>query len=137
MSRSGYVDDCDSDEVGRQNLWWANVRRSMQGKRSQAFFREMAVALDAMPVKELISDELVTDEGAVCAIGAVAVARKVDVSKIDPEDAEAVAKTFGISEPVAREIVHANDDDWGPTETPAARWKRMRKWVDDQLKKTA
>ena len=132
MSRSGYVDDCDSDETGRQNLWWANVKRSMQSKRGQAFFREMASALDAMPVKELIADEIVQD-GSVCAIGAVAVARKLDVSDLDPEDAEAVAKAFRISEPMAREIVYANDDEWGPSETPAKRWVRMRKWVDDQL----
>ena len=134
MSRSGYVDDCDSDETGRQNLWWANVKRSMQSKRGQAFFREMASALDAMPVKELIADEIVQD-GAVCAIGAVAIARKLDVSDLDPEDAEAVAKAFRISEPMAREIVYANDDEWGPSETPAKRWVRMRKWVVDQLKK--
>ena len=131
MSRSGYVDDCDSDETGRQNLWWANVKRSMQSKRGQAFFREMASALDAMPVKELIADEIVQD-GSVCAIGAVAVARKLDVSDLDPEDAEAVAKAFRISEPMAREIVYANDE-WGPSETPSKRWVRMRKWVDDQL----
>ena len=132
MSRSGYVDDCDSEETGRQNLWWANVKRSMQSKRGQAFFREMAAALDAMPVKELIADEIVQD-GSVCAIGAVAVARKLDVSDLDPEDAEAVAKAFRISEPMAREIVYANDDEWGPSETPSKRWVRMRKWVDDQL----
>jgi len=132
MSRSGYVDDYD-DEPGRQNLWWGNVARSIRGKRGQAFLREMAAALDAMPVKELIADELVQD-GAVCAIGAVAAARKLDVSKLDPEDAEAVAKTFGIAEPLAREIVYVNDDDWGPSETPAHRWTRVREWVDKQIR---
>jgi hypothetical protein len=130
MSRSGYVDDYDG-EAGRQNLWWGNVARSIRGKRGQSFLHEMVVALDAMPVKELISDELVRG-GEVCAIGAVAVARKLDVSKLDPEDADAVGETFGIAAPMAREIVYENDDSGG-NETPAQRWTRMRKWVSDHL----
>lgn len=134
MSRSGYVDDYDDDETGRQNLWWANVARSIRGKRGQAFLREMAAALDAMPVKELIAEELVKG-GAVCAIGAVAVARRLDVSKLDPEDAGGVAETFGISKPLAREIVYENDEP-GDSETPAARWVRMRKWVSEHLAKS-
>ena len=131
MSRSGYVDDYD--EQGRFNLFRANVDRSLGGKRGQAFLRELASALDAMPVKELIADELVQD-GAVCALGAVAVARKIDVSNLEPDDADAVAETFGIAAPMAREIVYENDGTGGH-ETPAHRWTRMRKWVSDHLEK--
>ena len=78
MSRSGYSEEC---EQGALNFYRANVDRTIAGKRGQTFLREMAAALDAMPVKELIAGEVVRDEAHVCAIGAVAVARKADVSK--------------------------------------------------------
>lgn len=54
MSRSGYVDDCENLELYR-----ATVERSIKGKRGQAFLRELAAAMDAMPEKVLIAEELV------------------------------------------------------------------------------
>ena len=51
----------------------------------------MATALDAMPVKELIAHDIVTDSGQVCALGSVAVARKLDVSNIDESEPDDVA----------------------------------------------
>lgn len=137
MSRSGYVDDggCDYN-----NAWALNkksIDRAIQGKRGQDLLHAMAAALDAMPVKELVAEKLVTDEGAVCALGAVAVACKIDVSGLDPEDSDAVAKKFNIAPSLAREIVFQNDDDFGylgrSGETPAQRWTRIRKWVGEQL----
>jgi len=130
MSRSGYVDDYE--EPGLLNLWRANVGRTLSGKRGQAFLREMAAALDAMPVKELIAHELVSETGAVCAIGSVAVARKLDVSELDPGEPDDVSAAFGISCVMTREIVYENDEIVY-NETPAARWLRMRKWVADHL----
>lgn len=136
MSRSGYVDDCDCDDVPIQ-LFRGAVERALRGKRGQAFLREMAEALDAMPVKELAAEVLVSDSKQVCAMGAVALARQIDTSKLDPEDYIAVAKTMGIAPAMAREIAFENDDDFGPGDkTPADRWKRMRKWVDAQLTQT-
>ena len=138
MSRSGYRDDYDDDD-GALNLWRANVDRAIGGKRGQDFLLEMASALDAMPVKELVADEVVRDSAHVCAMGAVAVARGLDVSKVDPEDPEAVAATFGIARAMACEIAFENDEraQWAGQhqETPAERWTRMRKWVSDHLKK--
>jgi len=132
MSRSGYSDDCET--VG---LWQAAVSRAIAGKRGQKFLREMAAALDAMPVKELITDELVLDESRVCAIGAVAVARKLDVSDLEGADGGEVGERFGIARAMACEIVYQNDEarPWvnGRKETPAERWTRMRAWVSDQL----
>jgi hypothetical protein len=136
MSRSGYRDDYDYN--GALNRWRANVNRSIGGKRGQSFLREMASALDAMPVKELVADEVVRDSEHVCAMGAVAVARGLDVSRLDVEDAEEVGKTFGIAGAMAREISFENDERaaWaGHKETPAERWTRMRKWVSDNLSK--
>jgi hypothetical protein len=131
MSRSGYIDDYD--EEGRPNLWRANVERAIAGKRGQAFLREMAAALDAMPVKELVSEEIVRDSQHVCAMGSVALARGLDVSAVDPEDQEGVAKTFGIARSLVCEIAYENDEGaYG--DTPSERWIYMRKWVDKHLR---
>ena len=134
MSRSGYVDDLDYENVGLQNLYSANLKRTLRGKRGQAFLREMASAMDAMPVKALIVGDLVRD-GAACALGSVAIARGLDVSEVDEEDAEAVGKLLGISESLAREVAFQNDDDFDyvPNETDEARWKRMRRWIDEHI----
>lgn len=135
MSRSGYNDDCDNE--------WALIRyRGMvasasRGKRGQKLFKDLLAALDAMPVKELIPGELEMD-GQVCALGALAKARGIDVSKLDPENAEEVGKAFDIAEPLAREIVFENDEGyhWNG-DTPAQRWERMRRWVENQIKAPA
>lgn len=134
MSRSGY---CEDDDENTHGLWRGAVISAIRGKRGQSFLAEMAAVLDAMPVKELIAGDVVRDDGHVCAIGAVALARKVDITTLDIEDGEAVGKVFGVASSLAREIAFNNDDDFGleGNETPAQRWKRMRSWVDAQLLK--
>lgn len=124
MSRSGYSEDCEN-----LGLWRGAVERAIRGKRGQSFLREMAAALDAMPVKELIAGEVVRDSEHVCAIGSVAVARKLDVSTLEPTDREEVAATFGIARALAQEIAYENDEGVWHDETPAERWTRMRAWV--------
>lgn len=133
MSRSGYSDDCEN--IG---LYRGRVEASIRGVWGQAFLRDMASALDAMPVKELYANVLVQDEQHVCAIGAVALARRVDVSGLDIYDADEVSKTFGIAPCMAREIAYENDErgPWRKEETPAERWTRMRKWVADNLRES-
>jgi hypothetical protein len=133
MSRSGYNDDCDDDE--KIGLYRQAVDRSIRGKRGQAFLREMAAAMDAMPAKELIAEQLVSDSGEVCAIGAVCQARGLDVSDVDyEENPEAVAEAVGIATALAAEIQYWNDEgSWKP-ETPAERWQRMRKWVAENIR---
>lgn len=129
MSRSGYSDDCSN-----LNLYRGTVVNAVKGKRGRALLTELAEALDAMPVKELIADELQAD-GAYCALGVVGSKRGVNLSEIDPHNAEQVAKTFDIAECLAREIVWVNDDDfsYGDKETPAQRWSRVRAWVQQAL----
>jgi hypothetical protein len=135
MSRSGYVEDSDG-----LNFYRANVDRALAGKRGQAFLREMAAALDAMPVKALVAGEILRDNEHVCAIGSVALARMLDVSTLDVEDGDAVGKAFGIKRMLACEIVYENDEGgpkpwWnGGPETPEQRWTRMRAWVTDHLR---
>ncbi len=131
MSRSGYVDDCDDPlELGR---WRGRVASAIRGRRGQAFLRELRDALDAMPEKQLIADELQTEDGEVCAIGCLGAARGIDMSNLDPEDSDQVAATFGIAEVLAKEIVYENDESW-PRESPQERWARMRKWVDRNIR---
>lgn len=108
MSRSGYVDDYDEDGTG--GLWRGAVMRAIRGKRGQGALREIAAALDAMPVKELAAESLVTEGGEFCTLGALGNARGLDMSRIDPDDWEAVAAAFGIAPSLVREIVYWNDE---------------------------
>jgi len=129
MSRSGYVDDMEDQlSFGR---WRAQVKSAIRGKRGQEFLRELADAMDAMPEKVLIAEELINDDGDCCAIGVVCKARGIDVSTIDHEVPEQVGAAVGIARQMAAEIEYENDD-W-LTETPEKRWVRMRKWVDSQI----
>ena len=55
MSRSGYCDDLDPLDLGR---WRAQVASAIRGKRGQKLLKELLTALDSMPKKELIANEL-------------------------------------------------------------------------------
>jgi hypothetical protein len=130
VSRSGYSDDFDQQwDLIR---WRGAVASAIRGRRGQAFLREMLAALDAMPVKDLTLGALEYGHR-VCAIGAVGRVRGVDMSNIDPEDWEQVARAFGISEALVREIAFLNDD----YNHPGRRWAGMRTWVEDMLKRPA
>jgi hypothetical protein len=90
------------------------------------------MALDAMPEKALIANDLENEDGDVCALGAAGKLRGVDLSKLDPEEYEAVAAAFNIAAPLAREIVYENDEG-GWRETSEQRWQRMHNWVSSQI----
>lgn len=130
MSRSGYNDDVDDN--WQHIMWRGRVASATRCARGQAFLRDLIAALDSMPAKRLVADHLVK-EGDVCAIGSVGLARGVDMSSLDPEDPDQVAGAFNIAEPLAREIVWANDEGaWG-RETPEERWTRMRAWAERRI----
>lgn len=128
MSRSGYTDDCEY-----LDLYRATVERALNGKRGQEFLRELAASMDAMPEKLLIAGRLIDRKGCPCAIGAVCKARGTDVSKVDYEDPDSVARAIGVARCMAAEIAYENDEAGSSLETPEARWQRMRKWVNDNL----
>lgn len=143
MSRSGYDDDCDGWSLIR---WRGAVKSAMRGARGQAFFKDLAAALDAMPVKRLIAHELQTAEGEFCTIGVLGAARGVDLLKLDPDEPDQVAKEFGIASALAKEVVFENDEcspwyGYDPEtqtrirETPEGRWFRMRAWVESNIAK--
>lgn len=130
MGRSGYSTELDYLELGR---WRGRVASAMRGKRGQALLRDLVEALDAMPSKRLIADELQTTDGEVCALGALGIKRGIDMSSIDPHDPEQVAPVFNIAECMAQEIVFENDEAWG-NQTPEQRWEYMRRWAVAHIK---
>lgn len=132
MSRSGYSEDYDEPDIW---LYRGAVASATRGKRGQDFFKALVGALDAMPEKRLIAEELETPEGAVCAIGALGQARKIPMNDLDPEDAARVAERFNIARCLACEVVYMNDEYGRYDETPEARWVRMRDWAERQISK--
>lgn len=133
MSRSGYSDDNDYDNWAAIK-WRGAVASAVRGNRGQAFLKEMLVALDALPEKGLIAEEL-EFSGQVCAIGSVGKARGTNMSDLDPEDRDGVADRFGIAPAMAAEIAYMNDDAYYE-ETPEQRFTRMRAWVASHIKAT-
>lgn len=129
MSRSGYNDGCDQWSL---IMWRGAVASAIRGKRGQAFLKEMLAALDALPEKKLIAHKL-SNDGEVCAIGAVGTARGLDMSSMDSENADTVSAVFGISRAFACEIAWENDEIWC-LETPERRFVRMRAWVERNIK---
>jgi hypothetical protein len=128
MSRSGYGDDLTTWDLIR---WRGQVASAIRGRRGQAFLRDLLEALDAMPEKRLITEEL-QQGGEVCALGAVGAKRGIDMTQLDPYDHEKLGVTFNIAFQLAQEIMYENDEV-AYYETPEFRWKRMRAWVVKQL----
>jgi hypothetical protein len=143
MSRSGYCDDIEDN--WRHICWRGAVASAIRGKRGQGMLIELRDALDAMPNKRLVADNLQSD-GDFCALGVLGAKRGIDMTDIDPGCAETVASVFGIADAMAREIVYENDE-WGGDfqmqadgsyqyvkESPEHRWARMRNWVESNIK---
>jgi hypothetical protein len=118
MSRHGYV-DYEGDDPLAEGRWRGAMVAAKRGKRGQAFFRELIEALDAMPEKALAAHSFVQG-GEVCALGAVALKRGIDVSEFEPPndenewddeiDHDALAAKFNVAACLAREVMFKNDD---------------------------
>lgn len=134
MSRSGYNDCCDIEQWDLIR-WRGAVASAIRGKRGQAFLKEMLAAMDALPEKRLITGELqdAYDPNAVCALGAVGLARGQDMSQIDPEEHEEVAAEFDVAHAMACEILWENDECGPRKETPEARFLRVRAWIENRI----
>jgi hypothetical protein len=132
MSRSGYSEDLENWSLIR---WRGQVMSAIRGKRGQAFLRELVEALEAMPEKALIKNELQEANGQVCALGALGVKRGVDMALLDPEDAEGVASAFNIAPQLAQEVIFENDEQLYNA-TPERRWEWMHSWAKGHLKTT-
>jgi hypothetical protein len=128
MSRSGYSDDCET--IG---LWRGSVYRATVGPRGQRLIREMIVALEAMPSKEL-ADDLFVDGDRVCAMGAVAVARGIAperLARLDETDPGQVGRLLDIPRSLAAEIAYENDE-WAKGDDED-RWRHMHSWAVSNL----
>lgn len=145
MSRHGYhEDDGDGDDVLAQGRWRGMVASTIRSKRGQAFLKETLAALDAIPDKRLISEELKTVDGEFCTLGAVGAARGINLDAIDPEDYDAVAAAFGIHPVMAQEIMWENDEQideykWIEMELcgPIYPWEQHKRYVRVHAMKVA
>lgn len=164
MSRSGLYED-DGDDPLAFGRWRAQVRSATRGKRGQKFLIDLLAALDALPEKRLVAgdlvfdgrpeyphpdehedvifgaDQLVTGRGEVvrvgdaCALGALGLARGMDMTHLNQSDPEFVADAFGVAHQLAREVIWVNDEDCR-TYTPERRFEHVRNWVEKRITKT-
>lgn len=133
MSRSEYSDGYDGWALIR---WRGAVASAIRGKRGQAFLRALRDALDAMPEKRLVAQEFQRLDGEVCAIGAMAKQRGVDLGddwKIYGDARGLVAEMFDIAESLAAEVMYVNDEWEHFTAAPELRWRTVRDWVESKI----
>jgi hypothetical protein len=139
MSRSGYSDDYDYDPWAMIR-WRGAVTQALRGRRGQDFLREMLAALDALPEKKLITREFQDKNGCVCALGAVAKARGVEMPELDPDDEDPDFVSYqakhklNVTRALASEVMWHNDEVGSRKETPEERWVRVRKWIEKEIK---
>jgi len=129
VRRSNYSDECDDN--WRYIMWRGRVASSTKGKRGQKMLKDLLAALDEMPVKRLIANELKNEEG-FCTLGVLGNKRAIELDALDPTDSESVAACFDIAEPLAREIVYMNDEFCSDS-SPEKRWETMHTWVKNQI----
>jgi len=134
VSRHGYNEGYDGSDVYELSFgrWRAQVASATRGKRGQAFLLALVQALDAMTEKSLIKGRLQTPEGAVCALGALAKYKGIDVSDVDTDDHDSLGATFNVASQLAQEVMYENDDGPGGV-TGEIRWQRVRDWAVRQL----
>ncbi len=145
MSRCGYNEDGGDDDLAL-GRWRGQISSALRGKRGQRFLRDLVAALDAMPVKELVSGELETQEGAVCALGCLAKhqEKSVKVSQDwDESDWDKLGEAFNIAPQLAQEVMWINDDDNGRNyyrrvdPDNAKRWRDVREWATRNIRLTS
>jgi len=136
MSRHGYTDDNDQQQLA---MWRGRVASAIRGKRGQKMIAELRDALDAMPEKRLVAGSLQRKDGDCCAIGCIAKAKGHDYTAHeddDPCDQEelnsGLAEALNVAECLVQEIEYQNDEG-AYKETPEQRWSRMRRWCDRKL----
>jgi len=143
MSRIGDDDwyPTTTAEMLRNEAFWANAERALAGKRGTKFLHELEAALLALQAKRLISGAFARGEE-VCALGAVCRARGIDPLEIGEETPQNEILSYarvalGICEPLAAAVMEENDIGTLASETPEARYDRMRRWVRGELARRA
>lgn len=143
MSRCGYS-YCDYDEWAAI-MYRGAVKSAVRGARGQKALVDLVEALDAMPEKRLARNTFGNKCG-VCALGAVARHRGVDLADLEPDlgddpagadpdyvdaiDSAKLGERLDIAESMAREVMWHNDDAYDNSQRcQEMRWSSMRKWA--------
>ena len=140
MSRSGLF-EADGEDPLAHGRWRGAVTSAIRGKRGQAFLRELADALDAMPQKWLVAGELQSEDGCNCTLGVIAGKRGLDVANMDVDDYDSIADSLGVNAKIAQEIMWENDESFcsweyvdvvicGPMRPPF--YDHRRGWVHEK-----
>jgi len=142
MSRTGWTDGYEDDQW-RAIMASGAIKSAIRGKRGQAFLRDLAEALDAMPDKRLADGLLVAEDGCKCALGVLGERRGLDLLALQQPldwDQEAIAKAFGVAESLTNQVQWINDesafvsDPVGDSDKERRlRWKEVRDWVAKNL----
>lgn len=74
-------DEYDENFANQSELWWANVERALAGARGQRALADLEAALLALPEPRLVEGRLATADGAVCAVGALALHLRVQAGE--------------------------------------------------------
>lgn len=142
MSRSGLYED-DGDDPLATGRWRGAVKSAINGKRGQAFLRDLAEALDAMPNKVLVAGELQADNGCHCTLGVIGQKRGLNVAKMDVDNYDAIADSLDVNAKVAQEIMWENDEafddhEWVEVEICGPMRQRCyaTQWCDEKHKRT-
>lgn len=134
MSRSGYNEDYGNED-GALAMWRGVIASATRGKRGQRFFRDLVVALDAVPDKRLIANEFQRDDGGMCALGSLAKLKGISgLEDVREDDYEDLGEAFDIAHQLAQEVMFMNDEARGSGETRENRWLRMRAWAASQIR---
>jgi len=141
MSR--FYDTCCGDLTNWDYIRYQGaLLAAIKGKRGQAFLADLFQALDDMPVKELIPKELEI-QGQCCALGVLGKSRCLDLKEMGvfiktaqlQGSYDILAAAFNIAPTLVQEVVTINDydDNYPCPVSPAARYRRVLKWVADNL----
>lgn len=152
MSRF-HCDDWDGEGV-HPLMWEQTCLNAIRGQKGQAILRELKEALLALPQPRLI-DGAFAREGEVCALGALAAHRcregrpicwgqfvyasmdaleeRMGENLEDDEVTLELGEGMGLRRALAWTISYENDEGTRANETPEQRYKRMLRWVENNL----
>lgn len=147
--------DGDSWEWGyaEQCLWEQAQYNALHSKRGRSALAELESALLAMPAHRLIDEQLVDADGTTCALGELAVYRRVRAGddratalaelweeypgdeilaeSREDEATEQLGDELGLARTLVQAVAFHNDAN--RARTPEERWQYMFDWVRNQL----
>lgn len=158
MSRIDYVDCDDNADFLRACAFSANTQRHLKGEKGQKALKELEAALLALPEKKLIYSKFVVKDGddnpdgAVCALGAMALKRLMDkgmtraeaISNLDEtgpsddvdsvwEELKSTAQFMKLKMNFVWEVVEQNDEQCAKNTSAEDRYKHVLAWVQERI----